>query len=75
MCLQGWRRHGRSVVTLNASSSYGQTNAAVNVAGSAGTAQGVVELLDARHVADADDVGGRIGDVCSADAFRRGRNR
>jgi hypothetical protein len=34
-------------VTLSASSSTGQTNAAVAVAGSAGTAQGVVELLDA----------------------------
>ena len=35
-----------SVVTLNASSSSGQTSAVVNVAGSAGMAQGVVELLD-----------------------------
>lgn len=35
-----------SVVTLKVSSSFGQTSAAVNVAGPAGTAQGVVELLD-----------------------------
>jgi hypothetical protein len=37
-------------VNLGASSSNGQTNAAVTVAGSAGTAQGVVELLDAGSV-------------------------
>jgi sugar lactone lactonase YvrE len=35
-----------SLVTLNMSSSSGQTSAVVQVAGSAGTAQGVVELLD-----------------------------
>jgi sugar lactone lactonase YvrE len=39
-----------SVVTLSASSSSGQTSAVVNVAGSAGTAQGVVELLDGGSV-------------------------
>jgi sugar lactone lactonase YvrE len=35
-----------SLVTLSASSSSGQTSGLVQVAGSAGTAQGVVELLD-----------------------------
>jgi sugar lactone lactonase YvrE len=41
-----------SVVALsvNPSMSYGQTNAAVNVTGSAGTSQGVVELLDGTAV-------------------------
>jgi hypothetical protein len=35
-----------TMVTLSASGGSGQTSATVNVAGSAGTAQGVVELLD-----------------------------
>lgn len=47
-----------SVVTLNASSSSGQTSAVVNVAGSAGMAQGVVELLDGSTILTQTTLGG-----------------
>jgi sugar lactone lactonase YvrE len=47
-----------SVVTLNVSSSSGQTSAVVNVVGSAGTPQGVVELLDGSTILTQTTLGG-----------------